>query len=376
LKFGKKRLGTLNGYDKESFAYQCPLMTEGGRGLRVEPAMTKGGKGIAGTPAMTWGWILQPSLEFSWKHLLSREDERLNQKNIIKRFLYSQKTAPYVFILPFVITFCVFFAYPVINTVGMSFQKVQGGAYDFIGTKNYKTLLNPVFYKSLKNSLFYMVVTLCLMIPIPMFLATVLNSRHMAAKSIFRSAMFIPALTSVVVAGTIFRLMFGELPGSLMNQLMGLFGKEPMIWLRQPVTVWIALFCLCLWRWTGVNMMYFLSGLQQIPNELYESADIDGASWLQKFTKITLPLLKPTTVYVLTISIYGGMTMFTESFILFNGNRSPNNVGTTIVGYLYRMGWEQNNIGLASAIGCVLLLFTLVVNVVQLVANGLYKNEV
>ena len=208
-----------------------------------------------------------------------------------------------------------------------------------------------------------------------MFLATLLNSRHMVGKPIFRSAMFIPALTSVVVAGTIFRLMFGELPGSLMNQLIGLFGKAPIVWLRQPVPVWIALFCLCLWRWTGVNMMYFLSGLQQIPNDLYESADIDGATWLQKFFHITLPLLKPTTVYVLTISIYGGMAMFTESFILFNGNKSPNNVGTTVVGYLYRMGWEQNNIGLASAIGCTLLIFTLVVNLIQLGANGLYKNE-
>jgi arabinosaccharide transport system permease protein len=122
-------------------------------------------------------------------------------------------------------------------------------------------------------------------------------------------------------------------------------------------------------------MMYFLAGLQQIPTDLYESADIDGASWAQKFRHITLPLLRPTTVYVLTISIYGGMAMFTESYILFSGNKSPNNVGTTIVGYLYRMGWEQNQIGLASDIGCVLLLFTLVVNVTQLVANGLYKKE-
>lgn len=280
-----------------------------------------------------------------------------------------------MFILPFVLTFCIFFAYPVVNTIGMSFQKVQSGTYAFIGLKNYRTLLNPVFYKALKNSLFYTAVTLCLMIPIPMMLATLLNSKNMVCKSVFRSAMFIPALTSVVVGGIIFRLAFGEVDGSLMNQVIGLFGMEPMVWLRKPVTVWIALFTLCLWRWTGVNMMYFLSGLQQIPIDLYESADIDGASWWKKFTSITLPLLKPTTVYVLTISIYGGMAMFTESFILFNGNSSPNNVGTTIVGYLYRMGWEQNNIGLASAIGCVLLLFTLVVNVIQLVANGLYKAE-
>ena len=121
--------------------------------------------------------------------------------------------------------------------------------------------------------------------------------------------------------------------------------------------------------------MYYLSGLQQIPEELYESASIDGASALQKFRHITLPLLKPTTVYVLTISIFAGLAMFTESYILFNGNTSPNNVGTTIVGYLYRMGWEQNNIGLASAIGCFLLVMVLIINLIQLGINGTFRKE-
>ena len=84
---------------------------------------------------------------------------------------------------------------------------------------------------------------------------------------------------------------------------------------------------------------------------------------------------KPTTVYVLTISIFAGLAMFTESYILFNGNTSPNNVGTTIVGYLYRMGWEQNNIGLASAIGCFLLVMVLIINLIQLGINGTFRKE-
>lgn len=120
-------------------------------------------------------------------------------------------------------------------------------------------------------------------------------------------------------------------------------------------------------------MMYYLSGLQQIPGDLYESAEIDGANAMQQFRYITLPLLKSTNVYVLTISIFGGMAMFTESYLLFNGNKSPNNVGTTIVGYLYRMGMEQNNIGIGSAIGVVLLLIVMAINVVQLILNGTFK---
>lgn len=297
----------------------------------------------------------------------------MKKKNVLKKLIYSQKAAPYVFVLPFILTFCIFFVYPVIDTVFMSFEKVSASGNTFVGLKNYKTLINPIFFKALKNSVFYTVVTLCLMIPIPMILATLLNAKLTKGKGLFRSIMFIPALTSVVVAGMVFRLIFGELEGSFANQVLNFFGYGPLVWLRKPVTVWIALFMICLWRWTGVNMMYYLSGLQQIPEELYESADIDGASALQKFFHISLPLLKPTTVYVLTISIYGGMAMFTESYILFNGNKSPNNVGTTIVGYLYRMGWEQNQIGLASAVGCVLLLLVMTVNIIQLIANGTFR---
>lgn len=236
----------------------------------------------------------------------------MEKKSVFKRFLYSQKAAPYVFILPFILTFFIFFAYPIVSTIMMSFQRVAGDNTTFVGLKNYKTLMNPVFYKSLKNSIFYMIVSCALMIPIPMILATMLNSKHMRAKGFFRSMMFVPALTSVVVAGVMFRLMFGELEGSFMNQVVSYFGADPIVWLRKPATVWIALFVLCLWRWTGVNMMYYLSGLQQISGDLYESASIDGATSIQQFRFITLPLLKPTTIYVLTISIFAGLAMFTE----------------------------------------------------------------
>ena len=296
----------------------------------------------------------------------------MEKKSVFKRFLYSQRVAPYVFVLPFVLTFLIFFAYPVGSTFVMSFQKVAAENTAFVGLKNYKTLLNPIFYKALKNSAMYMVISCALMIPIPMVLAAMLNNRNMKCKGFFRSAMFVPALTSVV-AGVVFRMMFGELEGSFANQVISLFGKDPIIWLRKPVTVWIVFFLLCMWRWTGVNMMYYLSGLQQIPGDLYESADIDGATGWQKMRYITLPLLKPTTVYVLTISIFAGMAMFSESFLIFNGSTNPNNVGTTVVVYLYRMGLEQNNYGLASAIGVILLIIVMIINVIQLTINGTFK---
>ncbi len=291
----------------------------------------------------------------------------------IKKFIYSRKAAPYVFIAPFLITFAVFFAYSIVSMVIMSFQRVSGGNNTFVGLSNYTILTNTVFQKALRNSIVYTILTCALMIPIPMVLATALNSKHMKAKGFFRSLLFIPALTSVVVAGVVFRLMFGELDNSFMNQLIGFFGHEPIIWLRRTFTVWIALLLLCMWRWLGVNMMYFLSGLQQIDGDLYESASIDGASSVQMFRYITIPLIQPTTVYVLTISIFGGMAMFSESYMLFNGNQSPNNVGTTLVGMLYRMGFEQNNLGVASAIGVIFLIIVIGINMIQLAYNGTFS---
>jgi arabinosaccharide transport system permease protein len=292
----------------------------------------------------------------------------MQKKRVRKSFIYSKKVAPYVFILPFLITFAVFYVYCIISMVGMSFQNVP--AHAWVGLKNYKIVKNAVFIKSLKNSIFYTIVSCALMIPIPLVLAALLNSQEMRAKTTFRSILFIPALTSVVVAGVVFRLMFGELPGSFMNKFINIFGAGPLVWLRTPGTVWLALFFICMWRWTGVNMMYYLAGIQQIPSDLYESAEVDGASRWQQFFYVTLPLLKPTAIYVLTISIFGGMAMFSESYMLFNGNKSPNNVGTTLVGFLYRMGLEQNQLGIGSAVGVIFLLIVIGINLVQLTMNG------
>ncbi|WP_409348135.1 carbohydrate ABC transporter permease [Paenibacillus gyeongsangnamensis] len=291
------------------------------------------------------------------------------------RFVYSQKIAPYAFVLPFVISFLLFFAYPVFNTIMMSFQDVVPGETKFIGLDNYRKLFNPTFFKAIQNSAVYTFWTLLVLIPLPLVLAVWLNSKIMRWKNFFRSTLFIPALTSVVVAGTIFRLIFGELPGSLLNQIVGLVGFSPHRWLFEASTGMLALVMLAVWRWTGINILYFLSGLQNIPNELYESAEIDGASTFQRFWNITLPLLKPVTIYVLTISIYGGFAMFTESYMLWSGNKSPNNIGLTMVGYIYQQGLEQNKLGMGSAIGITLLGLTMILNLIQLKFFGLFRKE-
>ncbi len=296
----------------------------------------------------------------------------------LKGVLYSQRLAPYFFIAPFVITLLVFWAVPLVRTFIMSTQEVVFGEAAFVGTDNYERLWNDrVFWQALFNSARYMVLTLLLLIPIPLVLAAVLNSKIGSGrlKNIFKASVFIPGLTSVVVAGIIFRLMFAETGTGLVNQAIGLLGADPVRWLRTDIGGLVALLALAMWRYTGVNILYFLSGMQSIADELYEAASIDGAGKLRKFFSITLPNLKPTLVYVTTISIYGGLAMFLESFMLYAGNISPNNQGLTVVGYLYRMGIEQNDLGFASAVGVVLLLLIMTINLTYLRLTGTFKKE-
>lgn len=286
-----------------------------------------------------------------------------------------QKLAPYVFALPFVLSFLIFFAYPIAHSLVMSFQEVVPGETKFIGLENYQKLWNADFRKALYNNTRYTFWTLVILIPLPMVLAVLLNSKRMPFRNFFKSVLFVPALTSVVVAGIVFRQLFGELDGAPMNVLMRWLGLPSQQWLQSSALGMFALVTLASWRWMGVNILYYLSALQTVPRELYEAAEIDGAGPVRKFFNITIPLLKPVTIYVLTISIYGGYAMFTESYILWGGRQSPQGIGLTIVGYLYQQGFEYFNFGVGAAIGIVLLLLVLFVNLIQLSLFGLFKRE-
>ena len=289
-----------------------------------------------------------------------------------RELLYNRRIAPYVFVLRFIITFLVFFLYPFATTIRMSFQEITGSGTSWIGFKNYENMFaNKTFFTAVKNSVRYMVLTCALLIPFPLLFAYMLNSKTMKFASAFKTISFMPVLCSVTVAGIVFRMMFSELPGAMMNQLLVKLGGQPIIWLKGEWTAMFAMVLLCCWRWTGMNILYYMAGLKSIPADLYEAAEIDGAGAFQKFRHVAWPLLKPTTIYVLTISIYAGLAMFTESLMLFGGNNSPKNYGLTIVGYLYRYGFEKvDKFGFASAVGLVLLAGAMVITVAQLWITG------
>jgi arabinosaccharide transport system permease protein len=285
------------------------------------------------------------------------------------------RRAPYVFVLPFIISVLVFYLYPIIATIVMSFQDVVPGETRFIGTANYQKMFSEDFSKALGNSFKYTAFTILILIPVPVILAVMLNTHRRRTNAAYRAVLFLPSLVSVVVAGTIFRLMFAYSPRAVINAVIVALGGRATDWvLGGAAQAMFLMVMIAVWRWTGVNIVYFLSGLQSIPSELYEAADMDGARPLRRLFSITLPLLKPTIIFVTTISIFGGFAMFEESFIFWQG-QSPNNVGLTMVGLIYKKGFQTGSMGLASAIGIVLMVVIFIVSVIALRSFGFFKRE-
>ena len=292
-----------------------------------------------------------------------------------RSFLTNPKVVPYVFVAPFLIFFLIIYLYPFISTILMSFQRIDGpGSVTFIGTDNYKKLFNRNFTQALMTTFRYAFWDVVVLTIIPLIFAVILNSGSVKFPSFFKSLYFIPALTSTIVVGIVFRLAFGSLPTAPANRLMALFGKQPKDWLMFADTGNFVLILLTLWRWMGVNIIYYISGLQAIPEDLYEAARIDGASSIQEFFHISLPGIRPVLIYVITITVLGGFSMFTESVALWAQN-NPGGVGRTIVGYMYLMGFYKSNMGMASAVGLVLLGLVLAVNMLQLLAMGFFRKE-
>ena len=289
--------------------------------------------------------------------------------------LTNPKVVPYVFVAPFVIYFLVIYLYPTIATIVMSFQRIDGpSSTSWIGFQNYQRLFSRNYIQALQTTARYAFWDVVVLTSVPLLVAVLLHSKFVKFSGFFKSLYFIPALTSIIVAGIVFRLAFGTLPTAPMNRLISLFGQEPQDWLMHAGTGNLVLIVMTLWRWMGVNIVYYLSGIQSISPELYEAAEIDGAGAVSKFFHVTLPGIRPVLIYVITITVLGGFSMFTESVALWQQN-NPGGVGRTIVGYMYLMGFYKNNMGLASAVGLTLLMLVLGVNLIQLALMGFFRKE-
>ncbi len=296
-------------------------------------------------------------------------------KNTTVPFFHRPKVVPFVFLAPFLILFFTFRIWAVIQAVLLSFQKVQGvGSGQWIGAGNFQFLFNdPTFYKALFNTAYYTVGILILLILIPLILATLLYSGLVKKAGVFRTTLFLPVLTSLVVVGVVFRLILS--PEGLFNSWLGLLGIPTVRWLETATLAVPAMLLMALWRWTGMNMVYFTSGLANISPDLYDAAAIDGANGLQRFFYITVPMLRPITIFVMTLTLIGGFQLFVEPYVLWSGGASPGQGGLSIVVFLYRTAFTSFNLGYASTIGVILALIIMVLSLVQLRVFGFFKKE-
>ncbi len=295
-----------------------------------------------------------------------------------KKRLITRKTAPYIFCAPFILSFCVFLVYPMISMIGTSFQKMQGiNSYRFVGLDNYRRLLTDSHIETaVKNSLGFTVGIIVVNVVLALLLAVILNNKLTPLRNIFRSAIYIPALTSIIVAGIFFRLFFGSNADTPLNTLLRFLGAEPKEWLYDTkLTGVITLVITSTWRWLGTNVLYFLSALQTIPEDLYDAAYVDGANAWQRFWHVTLPGIKPILIFVVTILTYGGLRMFGESYVLWPNSTTPGDIGLTVVLYIYRTAFGQFDMGYASAMSVVLFLGLMVVNAVYIRFFGIGRRE-
>ncbi|MEN3184410.1 MAG: sugar ABC transporter permease [Atribacterota bacterium] len=287
---------------------------------------------------------------------------------------FARKIVPFVFLSPFLIMFVLFRVWPIVSAFHLSFQELKGiGTSRFVGISNYTTLLSDRrFVSSFLTTSYYTAATLLTLIPIPLVLSVLLFQRHLPGRNLFRTLIFLPSLTSLVVVGTVFRLILAD-TGGLVNTILGLFGVSPLRWLLVPSLAVPSLTMLALWRWTGMNIVYFSSGLTTIPSEVYEAARLDGAEGFSLFRYITVPMIKPIIVFVITISIIGGYQVFVEPYILYPGGRTPGEAGLTVAVYLYRTAFRNFNMGYAAAIGVVLAGIIFVVSLVQFQVSGFFR---
>ena len=275
-----------------------------------------------------------------------------------------RKFAPVIFIGPFLLNFLIFMVYPILYSLVLSFCKYRAGRITFVNIKNYTYLLTEsLFYKSLWNTLLILIIQVPIMILLALIFGNLLNSALIKLKGMFRMITFMPVLIDAVSYSIVFSLLFSE-NGGFINSTLKAMGLTPLQWFSSGPLAMALIIIALTWRWTGYNSVIMLSGLQNIPNDLYEAASLDGANAFQKFWRITIPQLKPVIVFSVFNSINGTLQLFTEPQLLTQGG--PANETMTTVLYLYQTGFKSFNFGVASAGSYILAIIIAVITLLQL----------
>lgn len=270
------------------------------------------------------------------------------------------------FVLPSLILIIAFVFYPMIQAFITSFQTGAGNNLDWTGIANYKRLLtDTTFKKALGNTVLYLVIQVPIMIFLALVISSMLNDKRLKAKGFFRTAIFLPCVTSLVAYSIIFKSLFAT-DGFINAFLMKIHVlEEPIAWITDPVFAKILIIIAITWRWTGYNMVFYLSGLQGIDDSIYEAADIDGATSVQKFFRITLPMLKPIILFTTINSTIGTLQLFDEPMNITQGG--PANATITISQYIYNILFKYSpDFGYAAAVSYVIVVLIVVLSFIQM----------
>ncbi|SFT20820.1 carbohydrate ABC transporter permease [Paenibacillus sp. BC26] len=278
-----------------------------------------------------------------------------------------QARTAYLFITPTMLLFLAFTVIPVVMALYLSFTNYDVvSRMDFVGIDNYKRLVDDVlFWQTFKNVCYYAVIFIPLNILISLLLALLLNFKRFGVK-LFRTMNYLPTLTSAVAAATVWIWLLHPEFG-LINNILSYFGILGPAWLAQTETAMFSIIMVTLWQSVGSNMVIYIAGLQGVPDYLYESAKLDGATAFDRFRFITWPQLRPTTFLVSTMSIIGALQLFDQAFVLTQGG--PGNVTKTPVYLIYQQGFNQLQMGYASAQAFILAIAILIFSFINMRVN-------
>ncbi|EPD67304.1 MULTISPECIES: carbohydrate ABC transporter permease [unclassified Streptomyces] len=278
----------------------------------------------------------------------------------------------YAAISPFYLLFLAFGLVPVGFSLYLSFHRWDGlGTMEWAGLSQYQYLLGDSdFWSSIGNTILIWALATFPMIFLAMVTAVMLNSA-VRFKNVYRFAYFLPNVTSVVAIAIVFGSVFSTNFG-LVNALLQAVGLDQVAWLNTPWGIKIAIATLMTWQWTGYNAIIFLAGLQTVPSELYEAARVDGANPVQTFFRITLPMLRPTLLFVLVVSTVTGLQSFTEAQVLLQNTSNdstfsggPGHAGRTMVLYFFQQTFDNNDFGYGAAVAWGIFLVVVIFSIIN-----------
>ncbi|MEN2768660.1 carbohydrate ABC transporter permease [Ornithinibacillus xuwenensis] len=294
------------------------------------------------------------------KNSMKNAGKRLKRTGYLMRKNY----AAYLFLLPKLILFTVFIVIPVIWAFILSFQEYRVmDSNIFTGLDNYKQVFeSKAFKEALLNTSIYTVITVPFNVITALIAASLIHSLGRFAQSFFRAAFYLPTVTSMVIIAMVWHWMYNYEFG-LFNHVIGWFGMEPVNWLGQTNSALAAIIIMQMLIPFGVGIILYLASMSSISESLYEAATIDGANAFQKWVRITIPMLKPSTVYLTLLSTIGSFQVFTQIILMTRGG--PGYATETLVHLIYKTGFRDFEFGLAAAQSVVLFFIILVVSILQ-----------